>query len=83
MRYTPIFRCCAAALAASSAAYGAQSITLPGWVCKHPDAIYASGFESGQEAVPGSPSGGSGGAYPDDRTRTLHITGLGTGTQDY
>jgi len=83
MRHAFIRRCCAAALAASSPVHASLSVTLPGWVCKHPDAIYANGFEAGQGAVPGDPSNGGGGAYPSDRTRTLHIAGLGTGTQNY
>jgi poly(3-hydroxybutyrate) depolymerase len=83
MRQALIIRCCAAALAAPSAAHAAHSVTLPGWVCANPDAIYANGFESGQSALPNDPSNGSGGAYPNSRTRTLHIAGLGTGTQNY
>jgi len=60
-----------------------QSVVLPAWVCAHPDAIYVNGFEAGQIAVPHDPSHGSGGAYPGDRSRTLHIAGLGSGTQTY
>ncbi len=33
--------------------------------------------------MPHDPSNGSGGAYPGNRSRTLHITGLGSGTQTY
>ena len=61
----------------------AQSVVLPAWVCTHPDAIYVDRFESGQTAVPHDPSNGSGGAYPGKRWRTLHINGLGSGTQTY
>lgn len=68
---------------APSLAYAVQSVTLPGWVCAHPDAILVSGFESGESPVPHAPSGGSGGAFPGSVTRSLHIAGLGTGTQTY
>ena len=70
------------ALVAADAA-AVQSVVLPAWVCAHPDAIYVGGFESGQIAVPHNPSNGSGGAYPGSRSRTLHISGLGSGTQTY
>lgn len=63
-------------------ALSAQSVTLPAWVCQHPDAIYASGFQSGEVAVPHSPSNGSGGAT-GSVARTLHIANLGNGTQPY
>jgi len=63
-------------------AVSAQSVTLPAWVCAHSDAIYVSGFEIGEIAVPHSPSNGSGGAK-GSVTRTLHIANLGSGTQPY
>jgi hypothetical protein len=68
--------------AAPGLAQSAQSVTLPAWVCAHPDAIYASGFQSGEIAVPHSPSNGSGGAK-GSVSRTLHIANLGSGTQPY
>jgi len=61
----------------------ATSITLPDWVCAHPDSIYADSFEQAQSPLPGDPSAGSGGAYPGKLTRTVHVAGLGTGSQDY
>jgi predicted esterase len=61
----------------------AQTLVLPAWTCTHPDSIYAGGFETGEAAVPHDPSYGSGGAYPGSQSRTLHITGLGSGTQIY
>ena len=67
----------------SADAGAAQSVALPDWVCAHPDAIFANGLESGQIAVPHDPSNGTGGAYPGSRSRSLHISGLGTGTQTY
>lgn len=63
-------------------AWSAQSVTLPAWVCAYPDAVFASGFESGETAVPHWPSNGSGGAT-GSVTRTLHIANLGSGTQPY
>lgn len=68
--------------AAPGLALSAQSVTLPAWVCAHPDTIFAGGFESGEIAVPHSPSNGSGGTT-GSITRTLHIAGLGSGTQPY
>jgi poly(3-hydroxybutyrate) depolymerase len=64
-------------------AEGAQTVALPAWVCAHPDAVFAGGFQAGQNAVPHDPSQGSGGGYPGNRTRHLHIAGLGSGTQTY
>jgi poly(3-hydroxybutyrate) depolymerase len=64
-------------------AEGAQTVALPAWVCAHPDAVFAGGFEAGQNAVPSDPSHGSGGGYPGNRSRNLHIAGLGSGTQTY
>ncbi len=71
-----------AAMAVPGLVVAAQSVTLPAWVCAHPDAIFVSGFESGEIAVPHSPSNGSGGAV-GSVTRTLHIANLGNGTQPY
>jgi hypothetical protein len=68
--------------AAPALALSAQSVTLPAWVCTHPDAIYASGFQSGEIAVPHAPSNGSGGVK-GSVSRTLHVAGLGNGTQTY
>lgn len=63
-------------------AVAAQTVTLPAWVCTHPDAIFVSEFDTAQILVPHEPSNGSGGAT-GSTTHTLHITGLGTGTQTY
>jgi len=60
----------------------AQTVTLPSWVCAHPDAVFSGGFEAGQVAVPNDPSAGSGGAT-GSITRHVHIGGLGNGTQTY
>ncbi|MGH8091172.1 MAG: alpha/beta hydrolase family esterase [Rudaea sp.] len=61
-------------------ALSAQSVTLPTWVCAHPDAIYASAFQSGEIAVPHAPSNGSGGAYPGNVTRVVNVSGFGNQT---
>ncbi len=75
--------CACLPMLAATPAFGVQSVTLPAWVCAQPDAIFVSGFEPGEIAVPHAPSNGSGGAYPGSLSRTLHIAGLGTGTQTY
>jgi poly(3-hydroxybutyrate) depolymerase len=64
-------------------AAAATSATLPAWVCAQPDTIFASAFDLSTGAVPHEPSLGSGGDYPGSQMRTLHIAGLGSGTQDY
>jgi predicted peptidase len=61
----------------------AQTVVLPAWVCAHPDSVFAGGFEAGQNAIPHDPSQGSGGAFPGNQSRVLHISGLGSGTQTY
>ncbi len=74
-----------AALAAAGVAVqagAATSVTLPAWACSNHDAVFVGGFDDGA-FVPHDPSNGSGGAYPGSRTRTLHIAGLGSGTQNY
>ena len=76
-------RACALLLAGCGIASAAQTVSLPGWVCTHPDAIFAGAFEPGENAVPHDPSNGSGGVYPGVRTRSVHIAGLGSGTQPY
>jgi len=78
------FRIPAAFVAAVLAlpADAATSVTLPGWACAHPDALFVGEFDDGS-TVPHDPSGGSGGIYPGKQTRTLHIDGLGSGTQNY
>jgi len=57
-------------------------MSLPAWVCAHPDAIFAVGFEPGQTAPPSNPSLGGGGAK-GSTTRQVHVAGLGSGTQTY
>ena len=61
---------------APSFAAAAQSVTLPAWVCAHPDAIYASGFETGEIAAPHAPSNGSGGAYPGNKRLAVTVAGM-------
>ena len=68
---------------ACGTAVAAQTVALPGWVCAHPDTIFAAAFEAGEFPVPHDPSGGSGGAYPGIRSRSVHVAGLGSGTQVY
>lgn len=63
-------------------ALAAQTVSLPAWVCAHPDAIFVSKFDTAEFPVPHDPSNGSGGAT-GITTHTLHIAGLGTGTQTY
>jgi poly(3-hydroxybutyrate) depolymerase len=63
-------------------AYAAQTVTLPSWVCKHPDAIFVSEFDTAEVPVPHDPTQGSGGTT-GTTTHTAHIAGLGTGVQNY
>ena len=63
-------------------ALAAQTVALPAWVCAHPDAIFVSAFDTAEIPVPHDPSNGSGGTT-GTTTHTLHIAGLGTGTQTY
>jgi poly(3-hydroxybutyrate) depolymerase len=65
------------------AAAAATSVTLPGWTCAQPDAVFVDSFDAVAAPVPHDPSLGSGGAFPGSQTRTLHIAGLGSGTQEY
>jgi len=66
----------------TSTAGAVSTVTLPAWVCAHPDAIFAGGFQAGQVVLPSNPSLGSGGAK-GSITRKLHIAGLGSGIQTY
>jgi len=66
----------------SSTASAVSSVTLPAWVCAHPDAIFVGGFEVGQIAATSDPSHGSGGAT-GSIVRHVHVAGLGSGIQAY
>ena len=57
----------------------AGTVWLPGSLCPDSDALFRSGFETG-ESVPHLPSNGSGGTYPGDVTRTINVPGLGNRT---
>lgn len=70
-------------LLATSTTFATTSVSLPGWVCTQSDAVFVSRFDPGDIAVPHDPSGGSGGDFPGAQKRTLHIAGLGSGTQNY
>lgn len=63
--------------ALASPAFAASTVHLPPWVCTSPDTIYRSGFEV-EAAVPHDPSGGSGGVYPGNVTRSVTVSGFGT-----
>ena len=67
----------------SAPAGAATSVTLPAWTCSQPDTIYRDTFDTIQAAVPHDPSAGQGGVYPGKLTRTVHVAGLGSGTQNY
>ena len=69
-------------LAICVSAYAAQTVTLPNWVCTHPDAIFVSAFDTAEVPVPRDPTQGSGGTT-GTTTHTVHIAGLGTGVQNY
>jgi len=66
--------------AASAAAV--STATLPGWACAHSDAVFVGDFETGTAAPPSNPSHGAGGAV-GSVSRTVHVSGLGSGTQRY
>jgi poly(3-hydroxybutyrate) depolymerase len=70
------------ALSIAQPALATQTVALPAWVCSHTDAIFVSEFDTAETPVPHDPSNGSGGAK-GITTHTLHIAGLGTGTQTY
>jgi len=72
-----------AVLFACGAANATQSVALPPWVCAHPDAVFVSAFEAGENAVPHRGSGGSGGAYPGNLIRWVYVADLGSGAQPY
>lgn len=72
-----------ALLLASASVRAVQSVALPAWVCTHPDAIFVGGFESGEMAIARAPTNGSGGSFPANVTRKVHVAGLGSGIQHY
>jgi predicted esterase len=78
------FKFLAAVAAAGLAlpAGAATSVLLPAAECAPHDSVFVDRFDSSSTA-PHDPSNGSGGGYPGARTRTLHIAGLGSGTQHY
>ncbi|HKE48909.1 MAG TPA: hypothetical protein VKB52_12660 [Rhodanobacteraceae bacterium] len=64
-------------LFAVASAGAASTVPLPGWMCAADhDVIFRAGFEPG-EAVPHSPSNGSGGLYPGDQARGINVPGIG------
>jgi predicted esterase len=71
---------CALLCTFCSVATAASTVRLPPWSCSAPDTLLRSGFDAG-EAIPHDPSGGSGGAYPGNVTRTVAVTGVGS--RDY
>jgi len=83
LRSLAVQLCIASAFALPwGAARAVSTVTLPAWVCAHPDTILAAGFEAGQTAPPSNPSLGSGGAK-GSIARQVHVAGLGSGTQSY
>lgn len=80
--FRPMIPAAIAAAGLALPAGAATTVTLPGWACAHPDAVFVDEFDRGSP-VPHDPSGGSGGAYPGKQSRSLHIADLGTGTQTY
>jgi poly(3-hydroxybutyrate) depolymerase len=60
----------------SATALAASTVRLPATMCAGGDGIFDDGFET--RAVPHDPSGGSGGNYPGNVTRTINVSGLGT-----
>ena len=64
-----------APFAAVPAAYAASTVRLPGAMCPGGDAIFDDGYDA--RVIPHDPSGGSGGSYPGDVTRSITVAGLG------
>jgi predicted esterase len=64
-------------------AHAAQNVALPAWECTHPDAIFVSALDSPETRVPHDPSFGSGGSTGSSVARTVHVAGLGSGSQTY
>lgn len=54
----------------------ASTVRLPATMCPGGDAIFDDGYE--HRVVPHNPSGGSGGNFPGNVTRTISVPGLGT-----
>lgn len=68
--------CCAACAGVSTTASAAGTVRLPASMCPGGDTIFDDGYEA--VSVPHDPSGGSGGTYPGNVTRTIAVAGLGT-----
>lgn len=69
------------AAAVAGAAHAASSVTLPSSACTAGDSVFDGDFD--RDSAPTDASHGSGGAYPGNATRALHIANLGSGTQTY
>jgi len=83
LSFSPRVLACTLGIAAYSAfAPAAQTVNLPDWVCSEPDVVFNGAFDTAAAAIPHDPSGGSGGAV-GSVTRTVHVAGLGSGTQGY
>lgn len=67
-------------LASPTVAIAVTGSVLPAWVCAHPDTIFVSGFEAGEQVLANYPTHGSSGAYPGKVTQTLMVAGMGTQT---
>lgn len=65
---------------AAAPAFAATGVPLPAWICAHPDAIYASRFDAGENAVPHDASQGSGGVFPGNSTRSVYVPRFGSHT---
>lgn len=63
------------ALCVCASAHAAQTVQLPEWICTKPDAIFISDLDHPQNTVPRDASGGSGGAYPGNTLRSVHVPG--------
>jgi len=83
MTLRPLLPAIVLSAAAAMPAAAATSVTLPAWACSQPDTIYRDAFDVSWAPAPHDPSAGTGGAFPGKLTRTVHVAGLGDGTQDY
>lgn len=77
MKHSPVLLACLSVVTGcGGVANAATTGVLPAFVCAHPDALFAHGFET-QATRYIEPSNGSGGAHPGEQTRAAFAAGYG------